>query len=504
MDNEFKKGFIVTYFNMFIGMFVTLFLTPFVIRALGQKEYGLYSLIGSTVGYFHLLEFGLGNTITRYSAKFQTEHRIFELKKLIGIIIRIYGIINILMLILCLIVFVFLKDIFISSIENDEQLQTLQYTLIILGVTSSFGIFGTAFSALLTGLGKLSVPRVASSFSWFFRIVLTIVVIFRFSNAIALTVATSFGIIVTSMVNIFYFFFKMRLYPAFGKFDFYLLKELLIFSFYNFTQEIMGNFYWKIGTIFAGIFLANTLVAVYSIGIQLSMFVLQFTNSFVSMLLPKATRMAVKNSTVKETTHFISVIARFILFLYGGITLAFLFFGKEFIILWAGHEYEMAYWVVLISLLGPFLPRIQSGANIVLRAKNLHGFLSFCYAITGVLNVLLSYFFLKKFGIIGLCFATAISLFLANWCLANWYYHTKCGIDIRQFFSETFSKKIIPFCITFLSCFLFKRINLPNAWICFFIHCALYCIVYVFSTLFWGLNSDEKQFILNHIGRIRG
>ena len=48
---------------------VGLVYTPIMLRLLGQSEYGLYSLMGSLVGYLSVLDMGLGNTIVRYTAK---------------------------------------------------------------------------------------------------------------------------------------------------------------------------------------------------------------------------------------------------------------------------------------------------------------------------------------------------------------------------------------------------------------------------------------------------
>ena len=39
------------------------------LRLLGQSEYGLYSLVGSIVGYLSVLDMGLGDTVVRYTAR---------------------------------------------------------------------------------------------------------------------------------------------------------------------------------------------------------------------------------------------------------------------------------------------------------------------------------------------------------------------------------------------------------------------------------------------------
>lgn len=67
--NQRRWGAILSYVNIIATIVVGLVYTPIMLRLLGQSEYGLYSLMGSLVGYLSVLDMGLGNTIVRYTAK---------------------------------------------------------------------------------------------------------------------------------------------------------------------------------------------------------------------------------------------------------------------------------------------------------------------------------------------------------------------------------------------------------------------------------------------------
>lgn len=70
--NQIKYGALLSYANIFISVILGLLLTPFIIRNLGDSEYGLYALTGSFVSYLCLMDFGLNNTIIRYVAKYRS------------------------------------------------------------------------------------------------------------------------------------------------------------------------------------------------------------------------------------------------------------------------------------------------------------------------------------------------------------------------------------------------------------------------------------------------
>ena len=66
-----KIGVVLSYASIIISTLVQLIYTPFMIRKLGQSEYGLYSLIASVIGYLTLFDLGFGNAIVVYTSKYQ-------------------------------------------------------------------------------------------------------------------------------------------------------------------------------------------------------------------------------------------------------------------------------------------------------------------------------------------------------------------------------------------------------------------------------------------------
>jgi len=57
---------ILSYANSLLLVAVNIFLTPFLIKSLGDSEYGVYQMISSFAGYLVLINFGTGTVMTRY------------------------------------------------------------------------------------------------------------------------------------------------------------------------------------------------------------------------------------------------------------------------------------------------------------------------------------------------------------------------------------------------------------------------------------------------------
>ena len=88
--NELKAGAALSYVSIAVNMVVGLLYTPYMLRMLGQSEYGLYSLAASIIAYLTVLDLGFGNAIVRYTAKFRAEGRQQEQEEMFGMFFLLY------------------------------------------------------------------------------------------------------------------------------------------------------------------------------------------------------------------------------------------------------------------------------------------------------------------------------------------------------------------------------------------------------------------------------
>ena len=491
-SSQFKKGLFFNYLNTAIGFVIMLVVVPMALRSLGEEGWGLYELIGSLVGYLHMLEFGMSGTITRYVAKFHAENDKERCDRFMGMVLKLYLGISILTLLVGAVLFLTIGMIFSKALAAPEALYSARMMLVIVVLSCAIGMFGTTFSAIVSGFGRVAFPRFCSTVSLTLRLLLSMVVIFKIPTPAALTAASAVGILGSTFLVIGYAMFVLKISPRWREWEGPLMREVALFSSYNFAQEVMGNFYWKIGTVILGVLGGSIIAGIYGLAVRLGANVLQFSNSFSGMLMPHATVMAVKNASVEETTEFVTRVGRLVLFLYGGVTIGFIFCGEMFIILWATPAYVDAYWVVVISLLGALIPRVQAAAILVLRAKNLHGFLTICLMLAGVMNVILAVALYFVWGMIGIAVATSISLFLGNVLLANWYFQKRGGIDVKRFFLGLFSGKIVPYTICAAAGLLLGQLH-GISWFILAIQSTVLALVYVGSMYIWGMNAWERE-----------
>ena len=99
MRNQLKAGAILSYIALFINSIISILYTPIMLNLLGQSEYGLYSLASSAAGFIGILNFGLGNAVIRYTAKYKALNDEENCSKIYGMFFIMYGVLGVIALV---------------------------------------------------------------------------------------------------------------------------------------------------------------------------------------------------------------------------------------------------------------------------------------------------------------------------------------------------------------------------------------------------------------------
>lgn len=489
--NQLKAGVILSYINMIVMFISSLVITPFMIKALGQDEYGLYQLIGSFAGYLSIMEFGIGASNVRYLSKYNAKNDKVGRENYLALALIIYSIITCIMILVGTIMLINIENIFSESISGDNIIKAkIMFITLLVGMVIST-IF-SVFNALLTSYEEYFIPRLITVISAVIKLIIMFFVMFIFPSSVILTIVTVGIGVISNIFNVAYSIKKYKVKIKLHYWDNNLFKEVMKFSMFNFMNTLMAQIYWKLDTLIIGNMMSTAMVAIYSIGMQLNTIILNLTTMVTTVTLPRITNLVTNNNSKRDLTLYMSKIGRIILMLYAMISLGFFMFGKQFIILWIGKEYITSYYITNIFIIFAAIPRIQSAANDILKAKNMHGFLSVIYVITSIINVVISIILVKVIGIIGAALGTAFSLVVGNTIIANIYYEKRVGIDVKLFFKESFNGIWKSIIITPILTFPLVMIDTTNYFI-LFIQCSIFTLVYIVNLFIFGLNKEEKS-----------
>jgi len=501
-SKEIKIGAILSYFSLFLTMIITFIYTPYLLGKLGQAEFGIYSLVNTTIAYLTILDFGFGNAIIRYTAKFRVDEENNRIATMLGMFQVLYIIIGIIAFAISMILAVNVTAIFGKSLSASE-LHTARILLMLAAVNIGLSFPFSIYTSLINAYEKFIFIKLVAVVRSIINPIIMVIVLLMGYRSIGIIASVT---VINLLFNLLYFVYStkvLKIKTTFKGFDKALLIEMSTFSFFVFLNIIVDRIYWSTGQIIIGILINAASVSVYSISLQfINQVYTPISAAITNLFLPKLTIMDLKKTHPDTLTDLFIKVGRLQFIIVGLFLSGFLVFGKEFIVLWAGKEYTEAYASALIIMIPLTIPLIQNLGITILQAKNLHSFRSILYLGISLVNIMITIPLTMKYGQMGSAISIACSLTVGNVIIINIYYQVKIKINILKFWGNI-GRFIIPLQFTIVIGWLIKKVITPTHLGDIFIGAIIFTIFYALFIWFMALNSFEKDLVIVPIRKIQ-
>lgn len=470
------------------------------LRCLGQNEYGLYSLVASIIAYLTLLDFGFGNAIIRYTAKFRAEGKHKEQWEMFGMFLIVYSIIGVIAFGIGLGLYFNVENLFDGTMTLAELSQA-STMMLLLTVNLAFTFPMSIFGSIITAYENFIFQRVVSILRILLSTFVLITVLATGYKAVALVVVQTIFNLLTLLINYIYCRKQLKIHIVFGKFNWPFIKEITAYSFWTFLNAIMDKIYWGTGQFVLGAISGTMSVAVFSVAIMLQQMYMQFSVSIVSVLLPKLTSMvALKHNNRAISDLFIKT-GRIQCLIMSYIMVGFIIFGKGFIYQWAGKGYEESFYIALIFFVALFVPMIQNTGITILQARNQLKFRSCLYLMTSLVSLVFQIVLAKRFGPLGCAISIGAALVIGQGIIMNIYYSVRQHIDIKGFWRQVLKMLSMPVVLTVTGLLISSYFNFRDpATLVFGI--IVFSIVYLPLIWLLTMNQYERNLISAPITRL--
>lgn len=504
--NQLKWGSILTYGQMALSIAIGLIYTPFMIRTLGQSEYGLYNTVSSTIGMFSLLNLGFSSGYIRYYAIYKRDNDDEKIYRLNGLFTIIFAIIALVALVGGLIL-TFNLDLVFSSGLTAEEYPRARVLMLFMTINMSLSFLMTVIRNIITSHEKFIFLKAISMITTVVSPLVNVPLLLLGFKSIGLVVSAVALSLLTDIIQCIYVLKFLKAKFKFNKFEKGLFKNLFSYTAFIALNLLIDQINWNIDKLILARFKGTAVVAVYSVGYSLYNYYMSFSTAISGVFTPRIHKIvnATKDNLKKqreEITELFTKVGRIQFLILALIASGITFFGKPFIInIWAGKGYEDSYYVALLLVIPSSIALVQNLGIEIQRAKNLHKFRSIAYFVMALINLVLSIILCQKYGAVGSAIGTAISLIVANGFIMNIYYHKKCEIDIISFWKSIINQSkglIIPIIVGIL---IVKFVNLDST-IMLIGSIVVYTIVYCASQWLLGMNDYEKGLIRGPVNRI--
>ncbi len=500
MLNQRKAGVLLSYAGELVKILVNLIYTPIMLRLLGQSEYGLYQLVYSVVSYLGLLSLGFGSSYLRFYSRYKAKNDEDEISKLNGMFMIIFCSISVICILCGAVMIGNIRTIFGTGL-TDSEYETARVLMGLLIINLAMTFPNSVFNCSITAHEKFLFQKLLILLQNLFSPFLTLPLLIMGYGSIGMVSVTTFLTFALLLSNMFYCFKKLHIRFAFKGLKIALLKEMWVFTFFIFLNQIIDQINWSVDKFLLGRLAGTPAVAVYGVGGQINTLYLQFSSSVSSVFIPKVNRIVAESNDDTQLTKLFTKVGRIQFIVLGLILSGFIFLGIPFVKIWAGAEYGASYAVALLLIIPVTVPLIQNLGVEIQRAKNMHKARAVVYLAIAIANVFVSIPLIKLMGPAGAALGTAISLFAGNIVFMNWYYHARIGMNMIYFWKEIakFIPALIVPCVVGIIIMNFANIT---GLVKLGVFAVIYAAVYGLSMYFLGMNEEEKQLVMGPIRKI--
>lgn len=491
---QIKTGAVLSYLALILGIVVQLIYTPFMLRMLGQAEFGLFSLVNTTIAYLTIFDFGFGNAIVRYTAKYRAEQDKAKEEALHGMFLLIYIGIGLFAFALAMILVFNVERIFAASL-NAAELETAKILMWLAAINLAMSFPFSVHASIITAYERFVFAKTLHLVRLFLNPLAMVAVLVYGYKAVGMIAATTVLNLLFNVINLYYCKTRLNISLRFSGFDRPLFREICVYSFFIFLNLIVDRLYWSTGQFLLGMFVGTVAVAVYSIGLQfINSLYIPFSTATSGLFLPRVTQISLKDAPEAELSDLFIKVGRIQFFILALILTGFALYGRQFITLWAGAEYAQSYLVVMILMVPLTIPLIQNFGISILQARNMHAFRSAVYLVIAVVNVAISIPLIHRWGPVGCAVGTALTLVAGQIVVMNVYYQSRLKLEIIRFWREI-SKAMPALVLPLVVGFLLLKGTSADAISGLLVNIVCYTAVYALSVYFIGMNLYEKQLV---------
>lgn len=495
-DNSRQRqiGAILSYSHSIISAVIGLLYVPILLSTMGSSEYGLYQLIGSIMSYMSLMNSIFSGGITRYYCKYLSTGDTEKMQGVLAAGRQIYAVMSFVAVavgFVAIIVFWIAYQSVLSEfqlVESGIMLAAISINLIVsmqnslslaVVIANERFIFQRGIQLVLL----IAQPFIVVSLVWIFPYAVLIPLIQLVLNCIAAFIQWLFA--------------HRRLEMTIKKYEDSksLIRNLLVFSSGLLLVLIADQIFWRTNQLILGFFYGMTTVAIYAVASQIVTSYMALGTAIPQVFLPRVIALMSSNSGINAVSELFIKVGRLTLYPLLLVMTGFLVFGIPFIDLWAGSDFEEAYYIALILMIAATIDLSQNLGLTILQAINkyhIRGIIYICLAIGNCATVL---FFAPIIGIVGVAVCSAVAMFVGNGIVMNYYYSKSVGLNIKDFWIQVLRLAVPLILLGIVAYFIVNAVSIEWNWQLLIVALLVYCILFFVVAFGFSMNSYERGIV---------
>ena len=501
MNRQIGRGVVLSFAAQGIAILVNLVYTPFVIRILGQDQYGLYQLVQSVVNYLNLMNFGFSFAYISFFARAKARDGEEGVARLNGMFLRIF--LTITLAAAAAGALLVNRIGLLGSRLSASDYATARKIMILLVLNLICSFPNSVFTVYISARERFVFKQGMTILNYLLTPLCGLPVLYAGLGPVGLAGVTLGLSALRLALNMGYCLGRLRMQFRFGRFDRALFSGLVSFTFFIFLSDAVDQLNTNVDKFLLGRMMGTGAVAVYSVAFELRTYFTFCSWVIPEMFVPEANRIAVEERDDTKLTALFTRIGRYNNYLLLLVLTGFILAGKPFIRLWAGEGYETSYLVGVILMLAGYIPAVQTLGVTIQSAKRMHRPRAVIYFMIACVNVAVSIGLIRLWGVVGTSLGTLAALLLGCGLFMNLYYHFRIGLNVVTFWKTLFRWTPLAAALCFAAWLPLRQIPL-DSWPRLGGFAVIYTALYGLLLWFAGMRRGERDELRRALAAIRG
>ena len=276
-------SYIAIGFNVLAGLIYT----PWMIKEIGQEDYGIYILAISLISIFSM-DFGFGAAISRFLSKYIASDDKVGAERFLGISYKLFGLITLLIFITLSIIYFSIENIY--SLLTVQEIEKLKVIFLISGSFILISFPTKPFEGILIASQKFIFLKLADLSQKILVVILMITALLLDYGLYALVIVNVVAGTIKVLITFIYLKKESTVKADFSlyKNEKKMYKEIIVFSSWATIVAVMQRLILNITPSILGAYAGSVHIAVFAVGLTIEGYIWMISAALGGLFSPKA------------------------------------------------------------------------------------------------------------------------------------------------------------------------------------------------------------------------
>ncbi len=489
------RGVAFNWIGRGISVAITFFLTPFLLKYLGDEDYGLWSIVMSLTGYYALADLGIRTSTTKLLAEAHATGAQNKVNRLVSTSLFLYGILSVVVVSVAIVIALAFQSILIMERTVGGEISVV---ILLTGLSFAIQLFAQPFASILHALARFDFANSIAVMSQLASAVTMATVVAFGGGLTAMAVATLVLALLTQMARV---AAALHLCPTLAPSRRYIsateIRSLASFGVHVASLNVLGRISLHSLPLIVGSCLGTPAVAIFAIAESLVRKSARLMACFPTVIMPLASRLNAtgKQDSLARLTKLVNRLMQAASW-FIGVTLFFL--GDHFLDLWIGPGYGQRTHSLLMLLAATQIatataggiPSTMIGMGLIRPLRNIA-------IVDLVMSIGIGFLLTYYYGLVGTGIALFVTRLTSNAILTTLVMTNSLGMSWRAFWAASTPHALASVIPVALYAATLRNHFLPTTLWTLVPHFLVLGVIFVISTFLFCVPSDLKPRIMS-------